>query len=91
LNTIKVEVFSSPNCTRCSKVFDLLDRIVEELSADRIEWRAVNVVEELDYAVELGVLSLPSIAIDGELVFKGHPSSATLRHDLRQRLEVPTA
>ena len=88
---IKVEVFSSLGCSRCGQVFDLLQTITQELGAERIEWREVNVLDELDYAVELGVLSMPAIAIDGELVFKSHPSSRKLRDALEDRLKVQPA
>jgi thioredoxin 1 len=46
----------------------------------------VNVLDELDYAVELGVLTPPSMAIDGELVFAKLPSAAQLREELARRL-----
>jgi thioredoxin len=82
MTQIKVEVFSSPGCSSCGQVIDLLQTVVQELGNDRIEWREVNVLEELDYAVELGVLSLPAIAIDGELIFTGHPSTSKLREAL---------
>ncbi|HEN47038.1 MAG TPA: thioredoxin family protein [Mizugakiibacter sp.] len=42
-------------------------------------------LDELDYAVELGVLSTPAIAIDGELVFSGLPSVRKLRAALENR------
>ena len=87
----QVEVFSSPGCNRCGQVFDILQTITRELGADRIEWRKVNVLDELDYAVELGVLSMPAIAIDGELVFKSHPSADKLREALETRLQAQTA
>ena len=91
MKPIKVEVFSSPGCSRCGQVFDILQTITQELGAERIEWREVNVLDELDYAVELGVLSMPAIAIDGELVFKSHPSIGKLREALEARLQVQTA
>ncbi len=69
MKRIQIEVFSSPGCSRCGQVFDVLQTITQELGAERIEWREVNVLDELDYAVELGVLSMPAIAIYGELVF----------------------
>ena len=47
-------------------------------AAGDLEWRSLNVLEELDYAVELGVLSLPAIAIDGELVFAALPTPKQL-------------
>lgn len=87
---IRVEVFSSPGCSRCGQVFDLLHAITQELGAERIVWREVNVLDELDYAVELGVLSMPAIAIDGELEFKSHPSAGELREALETRLQEQT-
>ncbi len=64
---------------------------MHELPSDRIQWREVDVVEELDYAVQLGVLSMPSIAIDGELVFKSQPSMKELRATLEARLQTGDA
>ena len=50
-----------------------------------LEWREVNVVDNLDHAVDLGVLTLPSIVIDGELVFTSMPTVAQLREALSAR------
>ncbi len=91
MKPVQIEVFSSPGCSRCGQVFDLLQMITRELGAERIEWREVNILDELDYAVELGVLSMPAIAIDGELVFKSHPSAGKLREALETRLQAQTA
>lgn len=83
--TIKVEVFSSPGCGKCGHAKDMLRRVAQELDGG-IEWREVNVLDEMDYAVSLGVLSTPAIAIDGELLFSGLPSSGKLRAALDDRL-----
>lgn len=83
--SIKIEVFSSPGCGKCGHAKTILQKLAQELGG--IEWREVNVLEELDYAVTLGVLSTPAIAIDGELVFAGLPTAAKLRADLMARLE----
>ena len=91
MKRIQIEVFSSPGCSRCGQVFDVLQTITQEFGAERIEWREVNVLEELEYAVELGVLSMPAIAIDGELVFTSHPSAGKLREALETRLQAQTA
>lgn len=71
--TIKIEVFSSPGCGKCGHAREVLHRLVDELGGDRIHWREVNILEELDYAVARGVLSTPSIAIDDELGFRVCP------------------
>ena len=91
MKPIQIEVFSSPGCSRCGQVFDVLQTITQEIGAERIEWREVNVLEELEYAVELGVLSMPAIAIAGELVFKSHPSAGKLREAVETRLQAQTA
>jgi len=86
--SIKVEVFSSPGCSKCGHAKTVLSKLGRELGAGQIVWREVNILEELDYAVELGVLSTPSIAIDGELVFSALPSAKKLRAELESRLAV---
>jgi len=53
-----------------------------------VEWRELNILEELDHAVELGVITLPSIVIDGELVFTSMPTVAQLRDALIKRTKA---
>lgn len=84
--SINVEVFSSPGCGKCGHAKDVLRKLAEELGGDNISWREVNILDELDYSVELGVLSTPSIAIDGDLVFRSLPSAKKLRTELENRL-----
>ncbi|HEV57991.1 MAG TPA: thioredoxin family protein [Phycisphaerales bacterium] len=86
--SIKVEVFSSPGCGKCGHAKEVLRRLAEEIGGGRIEWREVNVLDEMDYAVSLGVLSTPAIAVDGELVFTGLPTTRKLRADLEARLSA---
>lgn len=85
--TIKVEVFYTPGCDKCAQAKETLKTIVEKLGEDRITWRDVNVLEEIDYAVEIGVLSPPAIAIDGALVFPALPSAERFNRELLNRLE----
>ncbi len=85
--SIKVEVFSSPGCGKCGHAKDVLRKLAEELGSNLIHWHEVNILEELDHAVELGVLSTPSIAIDNELVFSSLPSAKKLRAELLTRLD----
>ncbi len=83
---LKVEVFSSPGCSKCGHAKDMLRSMVAELGDDRIEWREVNILQELDYAVKTGVLSTPAIAVNGELVFVGLPSAGKLKTLLTEKL-----
>lgn len=85
--TVKVEVFSSPGCSKCGHAKKMLRNMVKELDDDRIGWREVNILKELDYAVQTGVLSTPAIALNGELVFVGLPSAEKLKTILMEKLE----
>jgi protein-disulfide isomerase len=89
--SINVEVFASPSCSRCGRTVELIQELANELGTELIVWRKVNVVDEIDYAVSLGVLSTPAIAINGKLVFTGQPTLKKLRSELlRQLKDKPT-
>jgi glutaredoxin len=86
---MNIEIFSSPGCGKCGHAKTRLRQLVDELSAEQgvgIQWREVNILEEMDYAVQLGVLSTPSLAIDGELVFTSLPGTQRLRREIESRL-----
>ncbi|MCB1887474.1 MAG: glutaredoxin [Rhodocyclaceae bacterium] len=80
---ILVEIFSTPDCGKCAQAREALKAVVAGLEA--VICREVNILDELDYAVDLGVLSPPAIAIDGELVFPTLPGAERLRQELMQR------
>ncbi len=85
--SIKVEVFSTPGCSHCARARESLKEVARGFGKHKVLWRDINVLDELDYAVELGVLTPPSIAIDGELVFARLPSVLQLQQELARRLE----
>lgn len=82
--TMKVELFYSPGCSACearnAELRAEANQVVEGL-----EWHEVNVLDNVDYAVELGVMTLPSVVIDGELVFTSMPTAVQLRKALVER------
>jgi thioredoxin 1 len=81
---MKVELFHTPGCSECVAAHIRLRTAAQEAVKD-LEWREVNVLDDLDHAIELGVMTLPSIAVDGELVFTSMPTIAQLRHALIAR------
>ena len=83
---LKVEIFSSPGCSKCTQAKTVLKEIADEIGQDKVSWREVNILEEMDYAVELGVMSTPAIAINGELAFVTLPGAAKLRAALLKQL-----
>ena len=82
---MKVELFYTPGCEKCADNKDKLRTVATELVPDLV-WRELNVLDELNYAVEVGVVTLPSIAIDGEVLFSSLPTCRQLRRELIKRL-----
>lgn len=84
--SIQLEIFSSPGCGKCCHGKDVLRLLAEEFGSDKIQWREVNILNEMDHAMELGVLSTPSISIDGKLIYTSLPTLKKLRSELERRL-----
>ena len=82
---MRVELFYTPGCEKCADSKDKLREIATEL-VPGVVWRELNVLDEFDYAVEVGVLTLPSIAIDGEVLFSSLPTVRQLRRELIKRI-----
>lgn len=81
---MKIEMFYTPGCSACVAQHDEL-RAAAQASVTDVEWHDVNVLNNVDHAVDLGVLTLPSIAIDGELAFTSMPTLAQFRKALVER------
>lgn len=78
--TVKIEVIAAPGCKKCASAQGELCAIAASVfGEDRLVWREVNVLEEIDYAVSLGVLTMPAIAVNGELMFPSLPTPEQFR------------
>ena len=82
---MRIELFYTPGCRKCADARDGLKSAAEEL-VPGVVWRELNALDELNYAVELGVTTLPAIAIDRELIFSSLPTPQQLRDALRKRV-----
>jgi predicted thioredoxin/glutaredoxin len=51
-----------------------------------VEWKEVDIAKNPKRAVEVGVLSTPAVAIDGELIFKSMPTASDLLKAIRARV-----
>ena len=81
---MKVELFCSPGGSACwDRQAEL--RAAAQAAIKDLEWRDINVLDSVDHAVELGVMALPAIAIDGEVVFTSMPTVVQLRKALIER------
>ncbi|WP_075791286.1 thioredoxin family protein [Massilia putida] len=78
--SVRIELIAAPGCGKCAVAQAKLHAIATTmLGEDAVVWREVNVLEELDYAVSLGVLSMPAIAVNGELKFSSLPTPERFR------------
>ncbi|MDE1943822.1 MAG: thioredoxin family protein [Betaproteobacteria bacterium] len=80
---MKIELFHTPGCERCATAKSELQMVAARFQG--VEWFEINVLDALDRAVELGVLTLPAMAIDGELIFPALPTPSQLCQALRKR------
>lgn len=81
---MRVELFHSAGCKRCAAAHEGL-RSAAEQAVPGVVWRDIDAVNEIDYALELGVMSLPAVAVDGQLVFSSLPTPAQLTRELQRR------
>jgi glutaredoxin len=81
---MKIELFHAPGCSKCAAARESLKAAAEAAVTD-LDWREINVLDEMDYAVERGVLSLPAIVVDGDLVFSSLPTTQQLHTALISR------
>lgn len=81
--TVRIEIIAAPGCSRCAAAQEKLRAVATALVDEgAMVWREVNALEELDYVVSLGVLSLPAVAINGELRFSPLPTPEQFRREL---------
>lgn len=88
---VLVEVLTASGCGRCQNTKSLAKEVIAELNDCRVHYREISVVENIDYAVQLGVMSTPAIALNSELVFAEPPSKTKLRQAILERLGEPSA
>lgn len=81
-----IELFYVEGCQQCVQNRETLKASAQQ-AVPGVAWREINVLEEIDYAVELGILTLPAIAIDKKLVFAKLPSAAQLVQALNQHVD----
>lgn len=81
---MKIELFQVPGCARCDSAKVQLQAVAVDAG---VEWYEVNALEVLDRAVDLGMLTLPALVIDGKLIFAALPTPEALRRELTRRAQ----
>ena len=85
---ISIDVFVLPGCGRCLSGLAELKEIVQSFGPAAFRWEERNLLDNIEAAVQLGILSAPAIAVDGTLAFSSLPSPQQLRAALAIRIAV---
>ena len=84
--SINIELISTFTCRRCEKAQKDVQAMIKAFNNDDILYSEVNVLKQLDYVVQLGVLKTPAIAINGKLIFSSVPSQNQFHKALERYL-----
>jgi predicted thioredoxin/glutaredoxin len=80
---LTVEFFFAGGCSKCAEGREALREAAQ--SAAKVEWKEIDVGKNPNRAVEVGVVSTPAVAIDGDLVFKTAPTASELQSAIQAR------
>ncbi|ABO36070.1 redox-active disulfide protein 1 [Methanococcus maripaludis C5] len=79
---VKVEVFTSPMCPHCPAAKRVVDEVAKEIEG--LEVVHINVMDHPEKAAELGIMAVPTVAINGEIKFVGAPTKDALLAELKK-------
>jgi predicted thioredoxin/glutaredoxin len=82
-NALTVEFFFAGGCSKCADARGALREAAE--AAAQVEWKEVDIGSNPNRAVDVGVVSTPAVAIDGDLVFKTAPTASELQSAIQAR------
>ena len=81
---VSVEFFFAGGCSTCAQARDVLRGAAEFSSL--VQWKEIDIAKNPDRAVDVGVVSTPAVAINGELIFKSLPAASELTKAIRARM-----
>jgi hypothetical protein len=70
----KIEVFTA-GCPLCAETVELVKSVTAECGCEVIERRCTDMVC-CDQARQYGITAVPTIVVDGVIVFQGRPTEA---------------
>ena len=76
---MKVEILTTPGCTNCSVVEQMLDEL-------KISYKVIDVTENSEYLEKYPIFTAPGIVVNGKLEFSGIPKKHELESMLSQMI-----
>lgn len=80
-----VEVLMTPGCAGCPQAEQIVEEVVAEFEG--VDWEEVDISDDPERGTKHGIMSVPAVVVDGELLATGVPD----RDELRSRLQQATA
>ncbi len=82
MDKVIIEILHIKGCPDCTEVIKMVREITDDLKdfSDKIDLRILDIFENNQRVIELGMYKCPAIAINGNLQYVG---SVPLRNELR--------
>ena len=78
---MKITIYGTECCSKCNKVVEIVEEVVEENDLDA----EVEKIDDSVKAAQKGIMSLPALAVDGEIKAKGKVST---KEEIEEYLNV---
>lgn len=82
---VKLEVYTSQTCPHCPAAKEVAQKVKDALGDD-LDYQPLDVSENMDKVREYGIMSVPTLIIDGEIAFIGAPSEEELMQKIKSKL-----
>lgn len=83
--TVKLEVFTSQGCPHCPVAVAAAEKVKEEIG-DELDYEHLDVNENIDKVREYGLMSVPTVVVDGNIEFIGAPTPDELLQVIKSKL-----
>lgn len=83
--SVKVEVFTSKTCPHCPSAIAVAQKVKEQFG-DEMDLELLDVDENIDKVREYGLMSVPTVVVDGKVEFIGAPTEDELTRKVKKRI-----
>lgn len=83
--SVKVEVFTSKTCPHCPGAIAVAQKVKEQFG-DEMDFEHLDVDENMEKVREYGLMSVPTVVVDGKVEFIGAPTEEELTQKVKKRI-----
>jgi small redox-active disulfide protein 1 len=82
---VTLELFTSKTCPHCPAAKEVAAKVKEKIGDD-LDYQDLDVDENMEKAMEYGIMAVPTLVIDGEVAFTGAPRTKELYQAIMNKL-----